>query len=125
KGKDPYMIVDEYDFQDLLHCFLTIEFNDVRPEEWTPQYAGGSAKIDFLLPEASVTVETKIVTETHKQKEIGEEIIIDIAKYVSHPKCDVLVCLVYDPNFQVKNKFGFIRDLEKNSSLNVRVFVIQ
>jgi len=125
KGRPPFTIVDEYDFQDLLHCFLTIEYNDVRTEQWTPEYAGGSAKIDFLLPEVSLSVETKIVTDTHGRNEIGEELIIDSTKYRTHPKCDILVCLVYDPNFLLKNKFGFISDLESNPNLKVRVFVIQ
>ena len=63
--------------------------------------------------------------ENHGAKEIGEELIIDSAKYRKYPKCDVLVCLVYDPNFFIKNKFGWIKDLEDNSNLKVRVFVIQ
>jgi hypothetical protein len=97
----------------------------VRPEQWTPEYAGGSAKIDFLLPEVSLSVETKIVTEKHGRKEIGEELIIDSARYRTHPKCDILVCLVYDPKFLLENKHGFISDLESDPNLKVRVFVIQ
>ncbi|HZO11574.1 MAG TPA: hypothetical protein VFB48_05615 [Nitrososphaeraceae archaeon] len=125
RGKQSFIITDEYDFQDLLHCFLTIQFNDVRPEESTPEYAGGNTKIDFLLPEVSLTVETKIVNETHGRKEIGDELIIDSTKYRTHPKCDILICLIYDPNFLLKNKHGFISDLESNPNLKVRVFVIQ
>lgn len=97
----------------------------MRPEQWTPEYAGGSAKIDFLLPEVSLSVETKIVTEKHGRKEIGEELIIDSARYRTHPKCDILVCLVYDPKFLLENKHGFISDLESDPNLKVRVFVIQ
>jgi hypothetical protein len=34
------IIADEYDVQDLLHALLRLEFDDVRPEENTPSYAG-------------------------------------------------------------------------------------
>lgn len=68
KGKPSFEVQDEYDFQDLLQCFLSIEFNDVRTEEWTPQYAGGNAKMDFLLPEFRVAIETKFVTDTRDTK---------------------------------------------------------
>jgi hypothetical protein len=42
-------VKDEYDAQDLLHAMLRIFFKDVRPEEWTPSYAGSSSRMDFLL----------------------------------------------------------------------------
>jgi hypothetical protein len=31
----------------------------VRREEWTPSYAGGSAKADFLLKEEGIVIEVK------------------------------------------------------------------
>lgn len=40
---------DEYDVQDLPHALLLLYFDDVRAEEWTPSYAGKSARMDFLL----------------------------------------------------------------------------
>jgi REase_DpnII-MboI len=49
KGKSPFTIDDEYDFQDLLRCFLSIEFNDVRPEQWTPEYAGRQCEDRLLV----------------------------------------------------------------------------
>lgn len=42
-------ISDEYDVQDFLHALLRLFFDDVRAEEWTPSYAGQSARMDFLL----------------------------------------------------------------------------
>jgi len=42
-------IEDEYDVQDLFHALLTLCFEDIRPEEWTPSYAGSSSRMDFLL----------------------------------------------------------------------------
>ena len=42
-------ITDEYDVQDLLGALLKLHFTDVRPEEWTPSYAGNASRMDFLL----------------------------------------------------------------------------
>ena len=41
-------INDEYDVQDLFHALLTLYFDDIRNEEWTPSYAGACARHDFI-----------------------------------------------------------------------------
>lgn len=43
---------DEYDLQDLVESLLRFLYNDVRPEERTPSYAGSSSVMDFLLRDA-------------------------------------------------------------------------
>jgi len=48
-GRPTVDVEDEYDVQDLLHALLRLYFEDVRVEEWTPSYAGGSSRMDFLL----------------------------------------------------------------------------
>ena len=53
-------VADEYDVQDLFHALLTIYFDDIRKEEWTPSYAGGASRMDFLLPEVEAVVEIKM-----------------------------------------------------------------
>ena len=50
-GRETLCIQDEYDVQDLLRALLSLYFDDVRPEEWTPSYAGSSLRSDFLIPE--------------------------------------------------------------------------
>ena len=47
--RETLVIRDEYDVQDLLHALLRTLFDDVRPEEHTPSYAGASSRMDFLL----------------------------------------------------------------------------
>ena len=49
-GNRPTLDVeDEFDVQDLIHAVLLLDFDDVRPEEWTGSYAGASSRIDFIL----------------------------------------------------------------------------
>lgn len=124
-GRSTLAVSDEYDVQDLLRSLLAVDFDDVRPEEWTPSYAGRASRMDFLLKSEKVVVETKMTRDGLSDKELGEQLIIDIARYSHHPDCKTLVCFVYDPLSRVANPVGLQVDLEKQSSgsLAVRVMV--
>ena len=115
---------DEYDVQDLFHALLRIPFDDVRPEEWTPSYAGGASRVDFLLPEIESVVEIKKTRPNLSSKELGEQLIIDIAKYRKHPSCRTLFCFVYDPDGRISNPRGIESDLNSTQDeLTVRVLI--
>ena len=117
-------IKDEYDVQDLLHAILRLHFEDVRPEEWTPEYAGGASRMDFLLKDNELAIEVKMTRGNLKDKELGNQLIIDIAKYQSHPDCKQLFCFVYDPDGNIRNPRGLEKDLEKiGGSFHVKVFI--
>lgn len=77
-------IKDEYDVQDLLHALLRLEFDDVRGEEWTPSYAGGSSRMDFLLPEHDLVIEAKMSRKGLGAKELGGQLLIDVGRYRKH-----------------------------------------
>ncbi len=116
---------DEYDVQDLMNSLLRINFEDVRKEEYTPSYAGGSTRIDFLLKREKILIEVKKTRTTLKDKDVGNQLIIDIAHYRSHPDCKHLICFVYDPDNLIVNPRGLEDDLNKNSleEMIVEVYV--
>lgn len=114
---------DEYDVQDLLFAILQMFFKDIRREEWTPSYAGNSSRVDFLLKEEKVVIEVKKTRESMKDKDIGEQLIIDIAKYKAHPDCKILICFVYDPDGRIVNPDGIIKDLEKDNKDFVKIYI--
>lgn len=118
-------IQDEYDVQDLLHCILKLHFKDVREEEYTPSYGGSSTRMDFLLKNESIVIEVKKAREKLSDKEIGEQLILDVAHYKNHPNCKLLKCFVYDPENRVKNPRGLENDLNKLSddNLSVELFI--
>ena len=111
-GRETISVKDEYDVQDLLHALLKLEFDDVRTEEWTPSYAGKSARMDFLLKQEKVVVETKMTRNGLSDKEVGDQLIIDVARYREHPDCKTLICFVYDPDGYIRNSRGLKVDLE-------------
>lgn len=119
------LINDEYDLQDLIRSLLTIDFPDVRPEEWCPSYAGGSNRMDFLLKREKIVIEVKKTRSNHNSRTIGEELIIDISNYRQHKDCDHLVCYVWDEEKRISNPNGLKSDLEESNNNFVTVYVYQ
>ena len=116
---------DEYDVQDLFHSLLNLYFSDIRAEEWNPSYAGGSSRSDFLLPEISTVIEIKKTRQSMTTKQLGEQLIVDIAKYKKHPQCNRLICFVYDPEGRVTNPRGIENDLSNcDSDIDVRTIIV-
>jgi hypothetical protein len=109
-------IKDEYDVQDLFHALLKIQFEDIRPEENTPSYAGSGTRIDFLLKKEKIVIEIKKTRDNLTDKEIGNQLILDAQHYKSHPDCKKLICFVYDPENRVENPRGLENDLNQLTS---------
>lgn len=115
---------DEYDVQDLMHSVLHLVSDDIREEECTPSYAGGAARVDFLLKKEQTVVEVKKTRNGLSSREVGEELIIDIARYQAHPDCKRLICFVYDPEERLKNPTALENDLsKKHGELEVVVVI--
>jgi REase_DpnII-MboI len=115
---------DEYDVQDLLHSLLRAYFDDIRPEEWTPSYAGSASRMDFLLKSEQIVIEAKMTRPYRSNHEIADELIVDVTRYKSHPDCKTLVCLIYDPAGILKNPRGFEADFARHSDARLRVIAI-
>ncbi|GAB3536449.1 PD-(D/E)XK nuclease domain-containing protein [Photobacterium alginatilyticum] len=128
KDAQPLAFSSEYDIQDLLHAMMRPWISDIRPEEFTPSYAGSNTRMDFLLPAHKLVIETKRVrTKSHAHK-VGDELIIDIEHYRRHKDCEHLWCVVYDPELFISNPQGMINDLEgerttPDGKVQVKVFI--
>ena len=123
-GRSTLEITDEYDVQDLFTAMLRLHFDDVRPEEWTPSYAGNSSRIDFLLKEFGFAIEVKMTRKNLDQKELTNQLAVDILRYQSHPDCKTLLCFVYDPEGHCTTPNAMENDLtRKHGRLEVVVIV--
>lgn len=98
-----------------MHALLKIYFDDIRPEEWTPSYAGGASRMDFLLKKEKIVIETKKTRANLTDRNIGTELIVDIDRYKEHPDCELLFCFVYDPDGRIGNPRGLEIDLSKEN----------
>jgi len=129
KGAQALSFSTEYDVQDLLHALLRPWVADIRPEEFTPSYAGSSTRMDFLLPKQTLVIELKFVRDRNHAKKIGDELIVDIDHYQRHPDCNHLWCVVFDQDHLLPNAEGLKADLEgerstKDGKVHVRVLVL-
>jgi len=118
-------VQDEYDAQNLLHSLLTIDFDDIRPEEWNPSYAGSSTKSDFLLKDEKIILEVKHTRRGLTTKILKQELIIDKEQYKKNPDCETMYCFVYDPENRIENPRGFEKDfLEESDDFTCKVFIV-
>lgn len=117
-------VEDEYDVQYLFHSLLHLYFNDIRSEEWTPSYAGGSSRVDFLLKDINAVIEIKKTRPSMTRRDLADQLIIDIQRYQSHPDCKKLICFVYDPEGRVSNPKGIENDLNgDHNGISVTVLI--
>ncbi|WP_158846082.1 PD-(D/E)XK nuclease domain-containing protein [Saccharothrix deserti] len=110
-GRRPVEIHDEYDVQRILHAVAVLHFDDVRAEEATPSMAGASSRLDFLLREERIAIETKFMRPSLSEKKVREELANDIVYFRAHPAVGSLFVYVYDPQRTIRNPRGFERDL--------------
>ncbi|HXW12726.1 MAG TPA: hypothetical protein VD694_08195 [Nitrososphaeraceae archaeon] len=122
--RTPFKINDEYDVQDLLYSLLLLHFDDIRTEEWTPGYAGGTARMDFLLKKEKLVIECKKPRKGLGTKEVGDQLIMDMARYRNHAECKILVCFVYDPGSIITNPKGLQDDIEAKSTSDFQIVVV-
>jgi hypothetical protein len=123
-NRETLRVEDEDDVRDLLRALLTLEHDDIRPEAWTPGYAGGSPRTDFLLKLEQIVVEARKTGSSLGARELGEQLAVDIQKYQQHPDCGTLVCFVYDPEGRIANPRGVENDLSGDKGrLTVRVII--
>ncbi|MEQ8638384.1 hypothetical protein [Gimesia maris] len=123
--RETLLCEDEYDVQDLLHAILHLHFDDIRKEEWSPSYAGGCSRVDFLLKDEKIVIEVKKTRKSLTTKLLGDQLIIDSEKYRAHPDCKKIFCFVYDPDSSIINPRGIEKDLyKKEIDFEVKVLIV-
>ncbi len=126
-GKASFVMVDEYDVQDLLRAILEAYFDDVIGEDPNPKFAGKSTRIDLALKKAKIFIEVKRPRKTQSEGDVGEELTTDIPHYRQRSDCQTLFCFVFDPDHRIAQPTIFKTDLESlgTAEMMVRVIVNQ
>ena len=107
-------IHNEADLQVVMHAVLRLLFEDVRAEDPVPQHAGGSSRVDFLLRDAGVIIETKMTRPSLTDRALGEELLVDWGRYPRHPDCRAILAVVYDPERRITNATALEQDLSQD-----------
>lgn len=117
-------ITDERELQVVVEGLLRTLFDDVRPEDYVPSHAGANSRVDFILPEVGVVVETKMIRASLSAQKLGEELLVDMGRYPGHPDCKAIVAYVYDPEHRLINPRGIERDLTRTGGTGSFICVI-
>lgn len=118
-------VTNEYDIQDVFHALLWVFFKDVRREDAVPQRAGASSRTDFVLKQEQIIIELKKTRQNLKDKEVGDQLLIDIGRYKARKDCKLLYCFVYDPEGYIRNPTALEEELSSNDGeLAVKVVVL-
>ena len=117
---------EERDLQDLMKAILSLHYNNVLREDPVQQYAGAWARVDLFIKDVGLMVETKMTGRSTGQREVGDQLIVDMNRYATRADCRGFFALVYDPDRQIDNPNGFERDLAAaGGSTPTRVVVVQ
>ena len=79
--------------------------------------------MDFLLKNEKIVIEVKKTRRGLDDKELGDQLIIDVDRYKVHPDCERLVCFVYDPEGRIGNPNGIMADLNKQHEGFATVYI--
>ncbi|GAA5484860.1 hypothetical protein Hsar01_04113 [Haloferula sargassicola] len=80
--------------------------------------------MDFLLKREQTVIEVKMTRKGLGDRELGKQLIEDVARYSVHPDCKRLICFVYDPEGRVQNPAGITNDLsKKDDTFEVTVII--
>jgi hypothetical protein len=118
KNRLPFLIENEYDVQDLVYAMLLPHIKDIRREEAAPSFAGRAARIDFLLKDEKIVLETKMPRPGLGPKEIRSQLIEDMVSYRSN-NYKLFIAFVYDPLRKIENPDGVKNDLEREMSTDL------
>lgn len=110
-GHSAWRIADEYDVQQALCALLRTHFDNIKPEETTPSLAGSSSRVDFLLVSEQTGIEAKMMRDTLSERELGKQLLLDLAQFPSHSQCQSLIFMIYDPTHMIRNPAALRSDV--------------
>ncbi|MGH3380740.1 MAG: hypothetical protein ACRDP6_39005 [Actinoallomurus sp.] len=119
-------IAHEKELQIVVLAILRLLYDDVRDEDPGSKHAGGSSRPDFSIRDTNVIVETKMVRETQKDKDVGAELLVDWGRYPKHPDCQGILAIIYDPKQILDNPSALEMDLSQDGpGIPTRAIVIR
>lgn len=124
-GGEEFAPRNEAHLRSLVFLVLKCLFPDARTEEYTPQHAGTSSRIDRVFPSISVVLEIKLVRDKQHARKVASELKVDIESYHAHQNCKKLVAYVWDPQFLLPDRENFKTDLRGQRTKAGRTFGVE
>lgn len=109
-----YIVVDEYDVQDLLFAMIKPLCNDLEREDPVPKSAGDSGRVDLCSRMLGMIIEVKYAKDDNRARAIARECKERVITYSRWPELRHLVFFVYDPEHRLPDADNFIKDLSSS-----------
>jgi len=77
--------------------------------------------MDFLIKDFKLVIEVKMTRIGLGEKEICDQLLVDIARYQNHDDCKTLICFIYDPEGRISNPVGIETDFNKKSGEDLAI----
>lgn len=106
-------IDSERKLQDCLHLILKSIFARVDYEDPTEKIGLKSNRLDFVLKDHKIIIETKFVRDKKHAKDVEDELSKDYNKYTLSEYCGKLYNYIYDPNCFITDQANLISGLRK------------
>lgn len=128
KGKELFIIKDEYDVQDILSTVFQSIFPTIEIEGFNQQFGGRSSRVEFFIREHGIMVETKMIKEKDdNHKKFVKEIQEDMELYHRNPDLEELIFFIYDPEDKTLNDHDFYdlqgEQIKRDHKFNVTVII--
>lgn len=108
-------VEDEHDVRDVLNSLLSLEFEGITMEEWSPRSARNTKRRDLVLQRERIVI---VVIKTRPglgAKEVADQLATDSQHYAAHRNCQTLFCFVYDPEGRIGDPQRLEDDLTSTS----------
>lgn len=119
--RDGFQINDEYDLQDLLYALLKIHFSNIVKEEYVSSKLESNSRVDFLLKDQGIAIETKFIKKNFKAKRLAEELLLDATRYSQHEGIKNIIFFIYDPESLISELSSDTVELLNKSSIDIMV----
>lgn len=96
KGKNPFVVEDEYDIQDILQATLRAFIQHSVQENPLPKLAGSASRADITIEELGLLIEIKYVRGPNDQKQLVEDFAQDVMLYSKWENLKEFFYLVYN-----------------------------
>lgn len=120
KGKEPFLISDEYDMQDILYVMLKGPFPTLQYEDPNKKVGTTSSTIDFTISELGLYIEAKFIDSKGKEKEVQKQCREDIISYGGQQDCNKVIFVVLDIANSIDNEYAFKQGLEGKFTIKDR-----
>ena len=80
-----------------------------------------NSRVDFLLKDQGIAIETKFIKRNFKVKRLAEELLLDATRYSQHEGIKKIIFFIYDPECLISELSSDTVELLNKSTIDIVV----